>query len=56
MPLMDNCLHLATRKGDSDLVKLFIEFGANVDAVNREGQTILHIAALHGDENIIRLF
>lgn len=54
MPLMDTCLHLATRKGDSDLLKLFVEFGANVDAVNRDGQTVLHIAALRGDENIVR--
>eukprot|EP00095_Tigriopus_kingsejongensis_P008369 maker-scaffold856_size87843-snap-gene-0.19 protein:Tk08369 transcript:maker-scaffold856_size87843-snap-gene-0.19-mRNA-1 annotation:"PREDICTED: uncharacterized protein LOC100122337" len=54
MPLMDTCLHLAARKGDSDLLKLFIEFGANVDAINRDGQTVLHIAALNGDENIVR--
>ena len=54
MPLMDTCLHLATRRKDSDLVKLFIENGANVDGVNRDGQTILHIASLNGDETIIR--
>ena len=51
---MDTCLHLATRRKDSDMVKLFIENGANVDSVNRDGQTILHIASLNGDENIIR--
>ena len=54
MPLMDTCLHLATRRKDCDQVKLFIENGANVDGVNRDGQTILHIASLHGDDHIIR--
>ena len=51
---MDTCLHLATRKNDNEMVRLFIEYDANVDAVNREGQTVLHIASLNGDENIIR--
>ena len=51
---MDTCLHLATRRKDCDQVKLFIENGANVDGVNRDGQTILHIASLHGDDHIIR--
>ena len=30
----DSGLHLAARKGDNDLVKAFIEFGAEVDAQN----------------------
>lgn len=51
---MDTCLHLATRRKDGELVKLFIENGANVDGVNRDGQTILHIASLNGDQHIIR--
>ena len=51
---MDTCLHLAARRSDNELVKLLIEYGANVDAVNREGQTVLHIASLNGAENIIR--
>ncbi len=33
-PLKDTCLHLAARRRDNDLVKLFIEAGAAVDAKN----------------------
>lgn len=51
---MDTSLHLAIRNGDNDLVKLFIENGANVDAVNQQGQTGLHLAALFGEDVIIR--
>ena len=29
----NSALHLAARKGYSDIVKLFIEFGSNVNAV-----------------------
>lgn len=54
-PLGDTALHLAARARDGDLVKLFIEAGCNVDAANEQGQTVLHIAALNGDDSIIRL-
>ena len=30
----DNAIHLAARKGDNDLVKLFIEAGTKVDTQN----------------------
>ena len=50
----DCAIHLAARKGDNDLVKLFIEAGTKVDTQNSEGQTCLHIACSKGDENIIR--
>lgn len=33
-PLRDTVLHLAARKKDNDLVKLFIEAGAGVDVKN----------------------
>ena len=47
-------MHLAARKKDNELTRLFIEAGAEVDAPNGEGQTALHIASLNGDENMIR--
>ena len=33
-PLKDSVLHLAARRKDNDLVKLFIEAGAGVDVKN----------------------
>jgi hypothetical protein len=33
-PLKDTVLHLAARRKDNDLVKLFIEAGAGVDVKN----------------------
>lgn len=38
-------LHLAVQQGSSNLVRLFIEAGADVDARNPQGQTSLAIAA-----------
>ena len=38
-----------------ELCKALIEAGAPVDAKNSEGQTGLHIAAIHGDETITRI-
>ena len=52
--IQDTVLHLAARKKDNELTRLFIEAGAEVDAPNGEGQTTLHIASLNGDENMIR--
>ena len=53
-PLEDTVLHLASRRKDSEMVKLFIEGGVTVDKGNAEGQTALHLAALHGDEATLR--
>ncbi|XP_059080155.1 serine/threonine-protein phosphatase 6 regulatory ankyrin repeat subunit B-like [Tigriopus californicus] len=53
-PLKDTALHLAGRRKDNDMVKMFIEAGGTVDAKNGDGQTLLHIAAQNGDENMTR--
>ena len=53
-PLKDTLLHLATRRRDETLIKLFIEAGCLVDKPNAEGQTPLHLAALNGDESALR--
>ncbi|XP_033121320.1 serine/threonine-protein phosphatase 6 regulatory ankyrin repeat subunit C-like isoform X2 [Anneissia japonica] len=52
----DTLLHLACRKKDMDLIKLFIENGAHVDTLNEDGHTPLHLAASLGDEQIVKYF
>ena len=41
-PEEDQALHLAARKGDNDLVKLFIESGTRVDTQNVSGRQLPH--------------
>ena len=55
-PLRDSLLHLCTRRRNKDLTKVFIEAGCAVDKVNAEGQTPLHLAALNGDLEALKLF
>ena len=47
---------MCTRRRSKELIKLFIEAGIAVDKINGEGQTALHIAALHGDLEALKLF
>ncbi|ODM89562.1 Ankyrin-3 [Orchesella cincta] len=55
-PLDDSPLHLAVKKKDLEIARIFVDAGANVDAVNNLGQTCLHIAAEIGDENFCKFF
>lgn len=48
-------MHLACRRQDAELVKIFVELGSPVDKTNGEGQTPLHIAAINGDQNVLRI-
>ena len=48
-------MHLACRRQDAELVKIFVELGSPVDKTNIEGQTPLHIAAINGDQNVLRI-
>ena len=48
-------MHLAARKKDHALVKTLIEAGGLVDNQNTEGQTVLHLACIMGDENTVRV-
>ena len=48
-------MHLAARKKDHHLVKTMIEAGGQVDGQNNEGQTVLHVACMMGDEEIVRV-
>lgn len=39
------CTHLAILRGNLDLVKLFINYGAKLDLVTRSGHTVMHLGA-----------
>lgn len=39
-----------------DMVRILVDYGTNVDQVNGEGQTALHIAAAEGDEPLVKYF
>ncbi|XP_075225754.1 no mechanoreceptor potential C [Lycorma delicatula] len=52
----DTALHLAARKRDVDMVRILVDYGANVDSQNGEGQTPLHIASAEGDETLVKYF
>ncbi|XP_063725780.1 putative ankyrin repeat protein RF_0381 [Symsagittifera roscoffensis] len=52
----DTVLHIACRSRQMDLVRLFCDQGAPIDAQNNEGHTALHVAAWEGHEEIIRYF
>lgn len=46
-------LHLASYKGHSEVVKLLLKFGANIDTYDLYGMTPLHAALLHAKKQVI---
>lgn len=44
----DRPIHHASRNGDTEIVRLLIEHGANVNASNARGHTVLYCAGGHG--------
>ncbi|XP_054738146.1 tyrosine-protein kinase Shark [Anastrepha obliqua] len=51
-----NLLHRATKENNSTIVGELLKCGyRNVDAKNKDGQTALHLAAIHSDLTILKL-
>ncbi len=51
----DYFLHIATRRGDYQAVKLLLEAGMDVDKLGDMGMTALHYAKQYGHEDIVKL-
>jgi len=51
----DHPIHHAARNGDTDVVRLLIEHGADVNARNTRGHTVLYCAGGHGHVETLRL-
>lgn len=47
-------LHIATSKGDGDIVKLLLQNKANSNLVNKLGYNALHLSVIRGDLEIVR--
>ena len=47
-------LHVASAGGQISVVKLLLDLGVEVDAVNAHGNTSLHIACLNGQDVVVR--
>lgn len=45
-------LHIAARLGNTDIVMLLLQHGANVDSVTKDLYTSLHIAAKEDQEEV----
>jgi ankyrin repeat protein len=48
-------IHHAARNGDTEIVRLLIEHGAEVNATNTRGHTVLYCAGGHGHLDTLRL-
>jgi len=49
-------LHQACENNDTQLVKLLVEHGADINCRDTEGFTPLHVAAIHGNMQIVKKF
>lgn len=49
----DTLLHYAVKAGQLDVAKLLIQFGANPDQLNNDGQTPAAIAAINKDDQML---
>ena len=48
-------IHHAARNGDTEIVQLLITYGAEVNARNKRGHTVLYCAGGHGHADTVRL-
>ena len=53
-PRYKSPLHLASKGGHDDIVKLLLNAGANINECRAEG-TALHLSALFGKREVVRL-
>ena len=51
----DQAIHHAARNGDTEIVRLLVEHGADVNAKNTGGQTVLYCAGGHGHLDTLQL-
>ena len=51
----DQPIHHAARNGDTEIVRLLISFGADVNATNSRGHTVLYCAGGHGHLGTLQL-
>jgi ankyrin repeat protein len=51
----DQPIHHAARNGDTEIVRLLINHGADVNAINPRGHTVLYCAGGHGHLDTLRL-
>ncbi|MEM2056872.1 MAG: ankyrin repeat domain-containing protein [Thermoproteota archaeon] len=51
--LMDSLLHLASRRGHLEMVKLFVEHGADVNIRNRLGETPIFLACRNNHIDVV---
>jgi ankyrin repeat protein len=51
----DQVIHHAARNGDTEIVRLLIQFGADVNAKNTRGHTVLYCAGGHGHRETVEL-
>ncbi|KAI5621888.1 transient receptor potential cation channel, subfamily N, member 1, partial [Silurus asotus] len=52
----DMALHICCRMKNVEMAKVLVEFNANLDSQNDDGQTPLHIATLEGDQAMVKYF
>ena len=52
-PQMFSPLHTAAASGQISVVRLLLELGVEVDAVNVHGNSALHIACLNGQDVVV---
>ncbi|CAH8286668.1 unnamed protein product, partial [Schistosoma turkestanicum] len=50
-----NALHLASKEGHADVVRVLIERGARPNTATKKGNTALHIASLAGQFEVVKL-